>query len=67
MQTESGLPPRPFGFGPTWGAAATVAGRVVGIADGDTLTILDSGNQQHRIRLNGIDERNRPGTSASRT
>ena len=35
--------------------AETLTGRVVGIADGDTLTILDAGNQQHRIRLNGID------------
>ena len=25
------------------------------IADGDTITTLDSANQQHRIRLNGID------------
>lgn len=36
-------------------AAETLSGRVVGIADGDTLTILDGSNQQHRIRLSGID------------
>ena len=36
-------------------AAETVVGRVVGIADGDTLTILDGSNRQHKIRLNGID------------
>ena len=30
-------------------------GRVVAIADGDTITILDSANTQHRIRLEGID------------
>jgi endonuclease YncB( thermonuclease family) len=30
-------------------------GRVVRIADGDTLTLLDSSNTQHRIRLEGID------------
>jgi endonuclease YncB( thermonuclease family) len=36
-------------------AAETLAGRVVAIADGDTLTILDSSNEQHRIRLSGID------------
>ena len=30
-------------------------GRVVAIADGDTITILDSANTQHRIRLAGID------------
>lgn len=30
-------------------------GRVVRIADGDTITILDGANGQHRIRLQGID------------
>ena len=35
--------------------AETISGRVVGVADGDTLTLLDSSNQQHRIRLYGID------------
>ena len=29
--------------------------RVVGIADGDTLTVLDSAKQQHKIRIAGID------------
>jgi endonuclease YncB( thermonuclease family) len=33
----------------------TLMGRVVRIADGDTLTLLDSSNTQHRIRLEGID------------
>ena len=33
----------------------TIVGRVVKIADGDTLTILDADNVQHRIRLFGID------------
>lgn len=33
----------------------TLPGRVVAIADGDTITILDSANTQHRIRLEGID------------
>ena len=40
------------------GAAAhadTLTGRVVGIADGDTLTVLDATNTQHKIRLSGID------------
>jgi endonuclease YncB( thermonuclease family) len=32
-----------------------LTGRVVAIADGDTITILDSANTQHRIRLAGID------------
>lgn len=35
--------------------AATLSGRVVAIADGDTITILDNTNIQHKIRLSGID------------
>ena len=35
--------------------AETLAGRVVAIQDGDTLTVLDSSKAQHRIRLKGID------------
>lgn len=35
--------------------AETLTGRVVGIADGDTLTLLDATNTQHKIRLSGID------------
>lgn len=30
-------------------------GRVVGISDGDTLTVIDTRHQQHKIRLMGID------------
>src|SRR5436853_2886425 len=37
------------------GGAQTLTGRVVRIADGDTITVLDSTNTQHRIRLQGID------------
>jgi endonuclease YncB( thermonuclease family) len=33
----------------------TLSGRVVRIADGDTITVLDATNTQHRIRLQGID------------
>ena len=33
----------------------TLNGRVVRVADGDTITVLDSTNTQHRIRLEGID------------
>ena len=36
-------------------AAETIRGKVVKIADGDTLTILDAKRQEHRIRLTGID------------
>ena len=32
-----------------------ITGRVVKIADGDTLVVLDGSNAQHRIRLFGID------------
>ncbi|MDD3445954.1 MAG: thermonuclease family protein [Zavarzinia sp.] len=35
--------------------ADELAGRVVAIAGGDTLTVLDAGHQEHRIRLAGID------------
>jgi len=36
-------------------SAETMTGRVVRIADGDTITVLDATNTQHRIRLQGID------------
>jgi micrococcal nuclease len=35
--------------------AETISGNVVKISDGDTITCLDSGNVQHKIRLYGID------------
>jgi len=46
---------------------ADVRGQVVGVADGDTLTILEGG-QQHKIRLTGIDapERAQPFGDRSR-
>lgn len=34
--------------------AATLEGRVVGVADGDTVTVLDADRRQHKIRLGGI-------------
>lgn len=37
------------------GGSQTLTGRVVRIADGDTITVLDSNDSQHRIRLAGID------------
>lgn len=33
----------------------SISGKVVKIADGDTITILDEQNVQHKIRLQGID------------
>ena len=35
--------------------ADTLTGRVVGVTDGDTITVLDANRQQHKIRLGGID------------
>jgi len=35
--------------------ADTLTGRVVGVADGDTVTVLDATNTQFKIRLMGID------------
>ncbi len=36
-------------------ADENIYGRVVSVADGDTLTILDAEFQQHKVRLAGID------------
>ena len=36
-------------------AAQTIEGRVVGVHDGDSLTVLDAEKVQHKIRLSGID------------
>lgn len=33
----------------------TIEGRIVGVSDGDTITLLDVDNRQHKIRLDGID------------
>ena len=35
--------------------ADTLTGKVVGVSDGDTITVLDSDNRQHKIRVAGID------------
>ncbi len=35
--------------------ANTLSGRVVGVSDGDTVTILDASKRTHKIRLLGID------------
>lgn len=44
-----------FGLFCTAVQADELLGRVVAIADGDTLTLLDSNNTQHKIRIAGID------------
>ena len=42
--------------------AATLLGKVIKVADGDTITIVDDLGEKHRIRLAGIDapEKNQP-------
>lgn len=35
--------------------ADTIHGKVVGVADGDTLTVLSNGNEQIKVRLSEID------------
>jgi len=36
-----------------WGH--TIKGRIVGVHDGDSVTLLDSTNRQYKVRLGGID------------
>ena len=36
-------------------AAQAVTGRVVGVSDGDTITLLDADKHQHKVRLASID------------
>jgi endonuclease YncB( thermonuclease family) len=33
----------------------TITGKVVGVSDGDTITVLDASKKQHKVRLDGID------------
>jgi len=42
-------------FPVTPAAAQTVSGKVVGVSDGDSLTLLVQGNRQIKVRLEGID------------
>lgn len=35
--------------------AEVITGKVVGVHDGDTITVLDTSRTEHKVRLNGID------------
>lgn len=45
----------PLALAITAAQAEQVQGRVVGVADGDTVTVLDDRKMQHKVRLAGID------------
>ena len=56
-------------FIPAYCAATdSLSGRIVSVADGDTVTLLDANLRQHRIRLSGIDapEKRQPFGNRSR-
>ena len=44
-----------FALALSFSAWADITGHVVGVADGDTITVLDADKVQHKIRLTGID------------
>lgn len=44
-----------FVLGFPFSTFADVTGVVVGVADGDTVTVLDAGKNQHKVRVAGID------------
>ncbi len=48
--------------------AGIITGKVVSVSDGDTITVLDAENNQHKIRLMGIDapEKSQPFGQASK-
>lgn len=52
---------------PVW--SDSLSGRVVGVSDGDSITVLDASLMQHKIRLAGIDapEKGQPFGQASKT
>jgi endonuclease YncB( thermonuclease family) len=54
---------------PSKSAVSILEGTVGNVADGDTITVLDSNKVQHRVRISGIDapEKGQPSGNASRT
>lgn len=48
--------------------AVVLVGQVVGVSDGDTITLLDANKTQHKIRLAGVDapEKDQPFGQASK-
>ena len=57
MLTYRHLSTAPWGglLGSTQAGTRTIEGRIVGVLDGDTITLLDAAHGQHKIRLDGID------------
>ena len=51
---QQGLAAALLGF-TTFAHSAVLHGEVVVLADGDTITVLDAGQKQHKVRLAGID------------
>jgi endonuclease YncB( thermonuclease family) len=47
--------PDPKNAESTISLGSVILGKVVGVTDGDTITVLDGEKQQHKIRLEGID------------
>ena len=39
-----------------WRGSWVLEGRVVGVCDGDTITVLDAEKKQHKVRIAGIDK-----------
>ena len=53
---------------PAIACAVSLTGEVVGVADGDTITVLTADKSKHRIRIDGIDapERTQPYSQRSK-
>jgi endonuclease YncB( thermonuclease family) len=68
MQSRAAALAFAFLLAGTGTAQTVVIGRVVGVADGDTITVLDADRTQHHVRLAGIDapEKGQPGGHRSK-